>query len=176
MKNNDDSDVASSPPNIAEEIDFNLVYALYAFDSADKKAAIVDQGEPLTLLDDSHIDWWKVKVLKNNKIGYIPADYVEFPYEKLARLNRHRNVNVASSQNLTEQDHLDLMNKSKNAGEKQTREVKFKSPEIFVFTVEYEEEEEEEGMEIVEEITDSSDSKEPIDKVEEESFEESFEE
>ncbi|CAG8526470.1 18306_t:CDS:10 [Acaulospora morrowiae] len=62
--------------------------------------ASVEKGEPLTLLDDSNSYWWLVKVLRNEEVGYIPAETVETPFEKLARLNKHRNINISSSQNL----------------------------------------------------------------------------
>ncbi|CAG8558078.1 11138_t:CDS:2, partial [Acaulospora morrowiae] len=135
--------------------------------------ASVEKGEPLTLLDDSNSYWWLVKVLRNEEVGYIPAETVETPYEKLARLNKHRNINISSSQNITEQDHLDSIQKSKNNIKKQTKEVRFKSSE-HVVTIEYEEEgdDEIEFDEYYEESKDSNDSKEQKDQVEVESVDE----
>lgn len=37
-----------------------------------------------------------VRVLKTEDVGYIPAENVETPYERLARLNKHRNVDIAA--------------------------------------------------------------------------------
>ncbi|RCH78194.1 hypothetical protein CU097_001131, partial [Rhizopus azygosporus] len=31
-----------------------------------------------------------------NEVGYIPAENIETPYERLARLNKHRNVEITS--------------------------------------------------------------------------------
>jgi hypothetical protein len=33
-------------------------------------------------------------VLKTQAVGYIPAENIETPFERLARLNKHRNVDV----------------------------------------------------------------------------------
>lgn len=54
------------------------------------------KGDQLTLLDDSNSYWWLIRVLKTQAIGYIPAENIETPYERLARLNKHRNVDVSS--------------------------------------------------------------------------------
>jgi hypothetical protein len=37
-----------------------------------------------------------VRVLKTEDVGYIPAENVETPYERLARLNKHRNIDIAA--------------------------------------------------------------------------------
>lgn len=37
-----------------------------------------------------------MRVLKTEDVGYIPAENVETPYERLARLNKHRNIDVAA--------------------------------------------------------------------------------
>jgi hypothetical protein len=36
-------------------------------------------------------------VLKTEDVGYIPAENIETPYERLARLNKHRNVDLAAA-------------------------------------------------------------------------------
>ncbi|CAG8529666.1 5790_t:CDS:2 [Paraglomus occultum] len=96
---NDDEDELSSVPSIPDEnIDFDFVYALHTFGATVEGQASVVRGEPLTLLDDSNSYWWLVKVLKSEEVGYIPAENVEMPQERLARLNKHRNVNLSSSQ------------------------------------------------------------------------------
>lgn len=49
------------------------------------------------LLDDANSYWWLVRVLKTEDVGYIPAENVETPYERLARLNKHRNIDIAAA-------------------------------------------------------------------------------
>ncbi|KAK6985243.1 heat shock protein, partial [Favolaschia claudopus] len=49
------------------------------------------------LMDDSNSYWWLVRVLKTQEVGYIPAENIETPFERLARLNKHRNVDLASA-------------------------------------------------------------------------------
>lgn len=64
----------------------------------------------MVLLDDSNSYWWLVRVVKDGSIGeylsvyistilltqsgYLPAEHIETPTERLARLNKHRNVDV----------------------------------------------------------------------------------
>ena len=55
------------------------------------------KGDSLLLLDDANSYWWLVRVLKTEDVGYIPAENIETPYERLARLNKHRNVDLASA-------------------------------------------------------------------------------
>lgn len=58
--------------------------------------ASVVKGDSLLLLDDVNSYWWLVRVLKTEDVGYIPAENVETPYERLARLNKHRNIDIAA--------------------------------------------------------------------------------
>jgi hypothetical protein len=51
----------------------------------------------LLLLDDANSYWWLVRVLKTEDVGYIPAENIETPFERLARLNKHRNVDLAAA-------------------------------------------------------------------------------
>ncbi|GAA5887436.1 hypothetical protein JCM6882_002528 [Rhodosporidiobolus microsporus] len=96
------SDSLSSSPSIPDEdIDFNLVYALHTFLATVDGQASVVKGDKLLLLDDSNSYWWLVRVLKTQAIGYIPAENIETPWERLARLNKHRNVDLTS---VTQQD------------------------------------------------------------------------
>ncbi|GAA5924063.1 hypothetical protein JCM1841_001841 [Sporobolomyces salmonicolor] len=96
------SDSLSSSPSIPDEdIDFNLVYALHTFLATVDGQASVVKGDKLLLLDDSNSYWWLVRVLKTQAIGYIPAENIETPWERLARLNKHRNVDLTSA---TQQD------------------------------------------------------------------------
>ncbi|KAJ3037478.1 hypothetical protein HDV00_001653 [Rhizophlyctis rosea] len=88
----DDVDAAFAP--IDEPIDFGLVYALHTFVANLEGQVCVLKGDSLELLDDSNSYWWLVKCIKTDEIGYIPAENVETPFERLARLNKHRNVTV----------------------------------------------------------------------------------
>lgn len=81
-----------------EDIDFEHVYALHNFMATVEGQASVSKGDSLTLLDDSNSYWWLVRVLKTQAVGYIPAENIETPFERLARLNKHRNVDVRGLQ------------------------------------------------------------------------------
>ncbi|KAE9385807.1 hypothetical protein BT96DRAFT_840241 [Gymnopus androsaceus JB14] len=104
----DDSDAASmlSIPN--ELIDFDLVYSLHTFAAEVEGQANAIRDDRLFLMDDSNSFWWLVRVLRTQEIGYIPAENIETPFERLARLNKHRNFDVSmpSNTNLTELTHL----------------------------------------------------------------------
>lgn len=88
----DDGSSSLSIPN--ESIDFDLVYALHSFAATVEGQANVVKGDSLFLMDDSNSYWWLVRVLKTQEVGYIPAENIETPFERLARLNKHRNVDV----------------------------------------------------------------------------------
>ncbi|KAI8384837.1 uncharacterized protein BYT42DRAFT_563806 [Radiomyces spectabilis] len=97
----DDSSTFTSSPSIPDSnIDFDLVYALHTFVATVEGQASVVKGDNLTLLDDSNSYWWLVRVLKTTEVGYIPAENIETPYERLARLNKHRNVEMTSPEQL----------------------------------------------------------------------------
>ncbi|KAL1925371.1 uncharacterized protein VTP21DRAFT_254 [Calcarisporiella thermophila] len=87
-----DGDEPSSPSIPDEDIDFNLVYAIHPFPATVKGQVTVVRNDTLHLLDDSNSYWWLVKVVRTAEIGYIPAENIETPYERLARLNKHKNV------------------------------------------------------------------------------------
>jgi hypothetical protein len=94
----DDDDDASSSLSIPNEsIDFDLVYAFHSFAATVDGQANVVKGDSLFLMDDSNSYWWLVRVLKTQEVGYIPAENIETPFERLARLNKHRNVDVRRS-------------------------------------------------------------------------------
>ncbi|CAG8541114.1 11048_t:CDS:10 [Ambispora leptoticha] len=93
----EEDDLASSPDIPDENIDFDRVYALHNFAATVDGQASVEKDEPLTLMDDSNSYWWLVKVLRTDSIGYIPADNIETPNERLARLYKHKNINLSSS-------------------------------------------------------------------------------
>ncbi|ORZ14085.1 hypothetical protein BCR42DRAFT_377387 [Absidia repens] len=93
----DGSSSMSSSPSIPDEnINFDLVYALHTFTATVEGQASVVKGDALILMEDTNIYWWLVEVLKTREIGYIPAENIETPYERLARLNKHRNVEITS--------------------------------------------------------------------------------
>lgn len=77
------------------------------------------KGDSLLLLDDANSYWWLVRVLKTEDVGYIPAENVETPYERLARLNKHRNIDVAAA---TDREKADA-----DAREQKRRDNKLKS-------------------------------------------------
>ncbi|CAD0046947.1 unnamed protein product, partial [Aureobasidium pullulans] len=77
-----------------EDIDFDFVYALHTFVATVEGQANAGKGDTMVLLDDSNSYWWLVRIVKDNSIGYLPAEHIETPTERLARLNKHRNVDV----------------------------------------------------------------------------------
>jgi hypothetical protein len=92
IEDEDDESSILSIPN--ESIDFDLVYAFHSFAATVEGQANVVKGDSLFLMDDSNSYWWLVRVLKTQEVGYIPAENIETPFERLARLNKHRNVDV----------------------------------------------------------------------------------
>ncbi|KAG9316979.1 hypothetical protein JVU11DRAFT_1159 [Chiua virens] len=93
MDDDDDRSSSLSIPN--ESIDFDLVYSLHSFAATVEGQASVVKGDSLFLMDDTNSYWWLVRVLKTQDVGYIPAENIETPFERLARLNKHRNVDLA---------------------------------------------------------------------------------
>lgn len=92
----DDEDDMSSELSVPDEsINFDLVYAIRTFAATVDGQANVFKGDSLVLMDDSNSYWWLVQVLKTNEVGYIPAEIIETPFERLARLNKHRNQDVS---------------------------------------------------------------------------------
>ncbi|KAI9193370.1 uncharacterized protein BJ171DRAFT_268071 [Polychytrium aggregatum] len=126
-----------------EEIDFSLVYALYTFVANLEGQVCVLKGDSLDLLDDSNSYWWLVKCIKTDEIGYIPAENVETPYERLARINKIKNVRLASVQA------QDLLPAAPD-GSKPKRNIFFSEQLVDYFQESddeyYEEEDEAEGM------------------------------
>lgn len=104
----DDGSSSLSIPN--ESIDFDLVYALHSFAATVEGQANVVKGDSLFLMDDSNSYWWLVRVLKTQEVGYIPAENIETPFERLARLNKHRNIDLASATQVEMRDALDPAN------------------------------------------------------------------
>jgi len=90
----DNDDSCSSLPIPDGTIDFGLVYSLHKFAATVEGQATVIKGDNLVLMDDSDDYWWLVRVLRTQEVGHIPAGNIETPFEHLARLNKHRNVDV----------------------------------------------------------------------------------
>ncbi|KAF7930317.1 uncharacterized protein EAE98_004718 [Botrytis deweyae] len=81
----------------SEDIDFEFVYALHTFVATVEGQANATKGDTMVLLDDSNSYWWLVRVVKDSSIGYLPAEHIETPTERLARLNKHRNIDLTSA-------------------------------------------------------------------------------
>ncbi|KAJ3266287.1 hypothetical protein HDU77_001776 [Chytriomyces hyalinus] len=84
-----------------EPIDPLSMYAVNTFVASLDGQVSVIKGDALALLDDSNSYWWLVRCRKTDEIGYIPAENIETPFERLARLNEKRNVILGC---LTEED------------------------------------------------------------------------
>ncbi|KAJ2311474.1 protein phosphatase regulator, partial [Coemansia sp. RSA 2702] len=94
-----DSDILSDDNDsmmslVDEDVDFGYVYALFNFPQMVEGQVTVEEGEKLTLLDDSNSYWWLVQNLRDNQMGYIPADNIETAFGKLARVNRRKNLKL----------------------------------------------------------------------------------
>lgn len=90
-------DELSSSPSISDEdINFDFVYALHTFVATVEGQANVIKGDTLVLLDDSNSYWWLVRLEKDHTVGYLPAEHIETPLERLARLNKYRNAEISS--------------------------------------------------------------------------------
>ncbi|KZZ93372.1 SH3 domain containing protein [Moelleriella libera RCEF 2490] len=109
--------ISSSPSIEDEDIDFEFVYALHTFVATVEGQANASKGDTMVLLDDSNSYWWLVRVVKDSSIGellfmkrnddevlliehmagYLPAEHIETPTERLARLNKHRNIDLSAS-------------------------------------------------------------------------------
>ncbi|KAF8629760.1 hypothetical protein AX15_003283 [Amanita polypyramis BW_CC] len=124
----DEDDLSSELSIPDESINFDLVYSLHSFAATVEGQANVVKGDSLILMDDSNSYWWLVKVLKTQEVGYIPAENIETPFERLARLNKHRNVDLASA---TEQEKGEgsIDNLRLNAGSRSGYNQKTPSPE-----------------------------------------------
>ncbi|OHE94448.1 SH3 domain-containing protein [Colletotrichum orchidophilum] len=106
----------------AEDIDFEFVYALHTFVATVEGQANATKGDTMVLLDDSNSYWWLVRVVKDSSIGYLPAEHIETPTERLARLNKHRNIDVVApsmeEMNLSDLDQLSATMLGDQSGEK----------------------------------------------------------
>lgn len=90
--------VSSSPSINEEEIDFQYVYALKTFIATEQGQANAYKGEAMILLNDANSYWWLVRMVKDSSVGFLPAEHIETPWERLARLNKYRNGEASSAQ------------------------------------------------------------------------------
>ena len=70
---------------------------MHTFIATVEGQANATKGDTLILLDDSNSYWWLVRIVKDNTIGYLPAEHIETPSERLARLNKYRNVELVNT-------------------------------------------------------------------------------
>jgi hypothetical protein len=139
------SSISSSPTIPDENIDFNFVYALHTFLATVEGQATCQKGDTLVLLDDTNSYWWLVRNIKDQSIGYLPAEHIETPPERLARYNKHRNVGEGAS-------HLDDITQpppkpskfSLRRNRKASKGVVFAAPTVVVYDVYYDTDEERE--------------------------------
>ncbi|KAG0047459.1 hypothetical protein BGZ83_007473 [Gryganskiella cystojenkinii] len=96
LDDEDDNEESETMSLTEDDIDFNLVYAFHTFVATQEGQASVVRNDSLMLLEDSNVYWWLVRVLKTGVIGYIPAENIETPFERLARLNTYRNVALSA--------------------------------------------------------------------------------
>jgi hypothetical protein len=54
----------------------------------EKARSVLAKGDKTVLLDGSDAFWWLVGGVKNS-IGYLPAEDIETPAERVGRLNKH---------------------------------------------------------------------------------------
>ncbi|RPA98152.1 hypothetical protein L873DRAFT_1790489 [Choiromyces venosus 120613-1] len=140
-----------------EDIDFEMVYALHNFTATVKGQANATKGEHMVLLDDSNSYWWLVRIVRDTSIGkmptkciaiiiptyagvclgYLPAEYIETPTERLARLNKHRNIDLASNM-LSDNAHEKSKNPLRKAMRRRNAKAVTFSPPTYVEASEYE--------------------------------------
>lgn len=96
MLDNDAAYQSSSPSIQEDEIDFQYVYALRTFTATEQGQANAVKGDAMVLLNDTNSYWWLVRLVKDSTVGFLPAEHVETPSERLARLNKHRNSEFVS--------------------------------------------------------------------------------
>ncbi|KAJ2160521.1 protein phosphatase regulator [Coemansia sp. RSA 552] len=119
-----DSDLLSDNDSVSslvdEDVDYDYVYALYHFPQMVEGQVTVEEGEKLTLLDDSNSYWWLVQNLRDNQMGYIPADNIETALGKLARVNRRKNLKLCKP----DPEHM-LSTRGPDADREASRRVQF---------------------------------------------------
>lgn len=110
----DDEEGEFQPLAPPQELDPDKLYALYAFNGPDTSHCPLEQDESCLLLNDQDSYWWLVKRVRDNRIGFAPAEILETFPERLARLNCWKNENLSSSSRLDEKHktHLENYNNS----------------------------------------------------------------
>jgi len=97
--NNDDAvSITSTLGSIESNIDYNFVYANHGFSATIEGQVAVTKNQMLTLLDDSNNYWWLVRDVDKGTVGYVPAEYIETPLERLARRNKHLNIDPGAGE------------------------------------------------------------------------------
>jgi hypothetical protein len=132
----DELDQLSSSPSIHDEIDFQYVYALRTFVATEQGQANAFKGDAMILLNDTNSYWWLVRLVKDSSVGFLPAEHIETPWERLARLNKHRNEELCSHSFHASNGLARMFNKSKKKPLRKT--VSFTSQAVFVSASEYE--------------------------------------
>ncbi|KAL7789112.1 hypothetical protein V8C37DRAFT_217645 [Trichoderma ceciliae] len=116
-----------------EDIDFEFVYALHTFVATVEGQANATKGDTMVLLDDSNSYWWLVRIVKDSSIGYLPAEHIETPTERLARLNKHRNIDLSASM-LTDQQPGQKSKSGFSINIKKKATVAFAEPTIYDYS------------------------------------------
>ncbi|KAF2663406.1 hypothetical protein BT63DRAFT_117795 [Microthyrium microscopicum] len=133
-----------------EDIDFDLVYALHSFVATVEGQANAAKGDTMVLLDDSNSYWWLVRVMKDSTIGYLPAEHIETPTERLARLNKHRNIDATKMhfEDSLEKPRNPLKRAMRRRNQKQVAfaEPTYRDAPVYDYTSDEEEEDEEGEM------------------------------
>ena len=121
-------DQLSSSPSIEDEdIDFEFVYAMHTFLATVEGQINTLKGDILVLLDDTNSYWWLVRCVRDSGIGYLPAEQIETPTERLARLNKHRNLDLAVTR-LSDYPGKPLNQMGKAMRDRQSKKVRFLAP------------------------------------------------
>jgi hypothetical protein len=142
---NNSRDMSTSPSIEDENIDFEFVYALHTFVAIVEGQANATKGDAMVLLDDSNSYWWLIRNTRDSSIGYLPAEHIETPTERLARLNKHRNIDLAQSILGDESNRRKKKAMRPREGRSKGKIVRF-APLVYIPTPEYSDSEgEEEG-------------------------------
>lgn len=73
-----------------------LLYSIKDFTATQKGQVSVSRNSEIELISDKHWYWWFVKVTLSGVEGFVPADLLERPSERLARLNSQLNVKMST--------------------------------------------------------------------------------
>lgn len=74
-----------------------ILHALRPFIGTERGQVSVGIDREVILLSDTHWYWWFVRDGKTGCEGFVPAEILELPNERLARLNRQMNIHLPSS-------------------------------------------------------------------------------